>query len=159
MRFLLALILLLGQSAYAQQMVLVFLHFKSDKPEIPKEQVDKIMEGYFANIKKMANDGKLLVAGPFEGGGGIFIFNSKSVDDVYEWFRSDPGVKSNRWDVEILPFQSRTGKPMLVKEPFEMTSYQFVRFTSYVAKFNLNDLPDLMRKHNNHLAEIKNLEM
>jgi uncharacterized protein YciI len=58
-------------SASAQPMVIVFLHHKADKPELPKEQVDKIMEGHFANIKKLASEGKLLTAGPFEGGGGI----------------------------------------------------------------------------------------
>ncbi|GHM99715.1 hypothetical protein WSM22_12050 [Cytophagales bacterium WSM2-2] len=135
-------------------MVFVFLHFKSDKAELPKEQVDKIMEGHFANIKKMAAVGKLLVAGPFDGGGGIFIFNSKSVSDVREWLKDDPGIKNNRWNVEVLPFRPRVGKPTLVKEPFEMTSYQFVTFTSYVAKFNVNDLPQLVKKHDEYLKEI-----
>src|SRR6185295_4168302 len=99
MRFIIALVFLVGQSVFAQQMVFVFLHYKSDKTELPQEQVDKIMEGHFANMKKLADERKLLVAGPFEGGGGVFIFNSRSSDEVREWIKFDPGVKNNRWNV------------------------------------------------------------
>src|SRR6478735_2054305 len=67
---LLSIIILSNQCVFAQSLVFVFLHHKTDKAELPKEQVDKIMEGHMANIQKMAKEGKLLVAGPFEGGGG-----------------------------------------------------------------------------------------
>ena len=148
-------ILITGHAAVAQDMVFVFLHHRTDKSDLPKEQVDKIMEGHFANMKKMASEGKLLVAGPFEGGGGIYIFKSKSVDDVKEWLRPDPGIQNNRWKVEMLPFYPRVGQPQLVNEPYQMTSYQFIRFTSYIAKFNINDVPELMKKHDDYLNEIK----
>jgi len=136
-------------------MTIVFLHHKPDKPELPKEQVDKIMEGHFANIKKLANEGRLLVAGPFEGGGGIFIFNSKSTEEVNEWLKNDPGVVNKRWNVEVLPYRPRLGVPRLVKEPYQMVDYSFIRFTSYVSKFNAYDVPELLKKHDDYLAEIK----
>jgi len=142
-------------SVSAQPTVIVFLHHKSDKPELSKEQVDKIMEGHFANIKKLASEGKLLVAGPFEGGGGIFIFNSTSVDEVNEWLKNDPGVANKRWNVELLPYRARLGNPQLVKEPYQMVNYTFVRFTSYVAKFNVYDVPQILKKHDDYLSEIK----
>jgi uncharacterized protein YciI len=148
--------LLLGWgSVSAQSMVIVFLHHKTDKPELAKEQVDKIMEGHFANIKRLANDGKLLVAGPFEGGGGIFIFNSKSINEVDEWLKNDPGVQNKRWNVEILPYRPRLGLPRLVNEPYQMINYQFIRFTSYIAKFNVYDVPEILKKHDEYLGEIK----
>ncbi len=140
---------------FAQDYVFVFLHHRDDKPELPKEQLDKIMEGHMANIKKMANDGKLLVAGPFEGSGGIFIFKSKSLQEVRQWLSSDPGVKANRWNVEVLPYYPHIGIPRLTSELYEMTSYQFIRFTAYIAKFNINDVPELMKKHDDYLKEIQ----
>lgn len=143
------------QMAAAEPMVIVFLHFKADKAELSKEQVDKIMEGHFANMKKLANEGKLVVAGPFEGGGGIFIFKSKSVEDVKEWLKSDPGVQNQRWNVEIQPYRPRTGLPRLVKEPYQMTTYNFIRFTTYIAKFNVGEVPEILKKHDEYLAEIK----
>jgi len=148
-------VVLLHYSVFSQQLIIVFLHARTDNPELPKEQVERIMEGHFANIKKMASEGKLLVAGPFEGGGGIFIFNSQSVDDVKEWLKPDPGIQNNRWNVEILPFHPRIGKPMLVKEPYEMVSYQFVRFDTYIAKFNIGEAPELLKKHDDYINEIK----
>ena len=142
-------------SAHAQENVLVFLHHRTDKVELPKVQVDSIMKGHIANIEKMAAEGKLLVAGPFEGGGGIFIFNTKSFNDVNEWMKNDPGIRSNRWNVEMQHYNRRTGLPQLVKEPYQMTNYHFIRFTAYVAKFNINDIPELMKKHDDYLKEIK----
>jgi uncharacterized protein YciI len=152
---LLTILFLSTQCAFAQELVFVFLHHKADKAELPKEQVDKIMEGHMANIQKMAKDGRLLVAGPFEGGGGIFIFNSHSVDEVTQWLNDDPGVKAQRWNVELQPYRWRVGKPRLVKEPIEMTDYQFIRFVPYIAKFNINDVPELLKKHDDYLKEIR----
>jgi len=152
---LLTLIILLGRCAFAQGLVFVFLHHKADKADLPKEQVDRIMEGHMANITRLANDGKLLVAGPFEGGGGIFIFNSSSVNEVTQWLSDDPGVKAQRWNVEVQPYHWRVGQPRLVPEPIEMTTYQFVRFIPYIAKFNINDVPELLKKHDDYLKEIQ----
>ncbi len=151
----LSIIILSSQCAFAQELVFVFLHHKADKVELPKEQVDKIMDGHMANIRKMANDGRLLVAGPFEGGGGIFIFNSRSVAEVTQWLDDDPGVKAKRWNVEVQPYRWRVGQPRLVQEPIEMTDYQFVRFVPYIAKFNINDAPELLKKHDDYLKEIQ----
>jgi len=152
---LLTIMILSGRCVFAQGLVFVFLHHKADKPELPKEQVDKIMEGHMANIKNMAKDGKLLVAGPFEEGGGIFIFNSFSVEEVTQWLNNDPGVKAQRWNVEVQPYQWQVGQPRLVSEPIEMTTYQFVRFIPYIAKFNINDIPELLKKHDDYLKEIQ----
>jgi uncharacterized protein YciI len=96
-----------------------------------------------------------LVAGPFEGGGGIFIFNSKSIAEVNEWLQNDPGVQNKRWNVEIQPYRPRLGTPRLVSEPYQMTSYQFIRFSSYIAKFNVYDVPEILKKHDEYLSEIK----
>jgi len=153
--FFLATIILSARCAFAQELVFVFLHHKSDKAELPKEQVDKIMEGHMANIQKMAKEEKLLVAGPFEGGGGIFIFNSHSVGEVTQWLNDDPGVKAQRWNIEVQPYHWRIGQPRLAQEPIEMTNYQFVRFVPYIAKFNINDVPELLKKHDDYLKEIQ----
>jgi uncharacterized protein YciI len=152
---LLAAIILSVRCAFAQELVFVFLHHKVDKVELPKEQVDKIMEGHMANIRKMAKEERLLVAGPFEGGGGIFIFNSHSVTEVTQWLNDDPGVKAQRWNVEVQLYYWHVGQPRLVNEPIEMITYQFVRFMPYIAKFNINDVPELLKKHDDYLKEIK----
>jgi uncharacterized protein YciI len=143
-------------SAHAQyNRIFVFLNKRTDKAELPKEQVDKLMEGHMANINRLAKEGKLVAAGPFDGGGGIFIFNSSSIEEVKRWLATDPGVQADRWKIEMLPFQFRLGKDMTLKEPYEMVSYQFIRYTPNIAKFNIQEVPELFVKHDDYLKEIK----
>jgi uncharacterized protein YciI len=142
-------------SAQSNSYVFIFLNKRTDQKELPKEQVDKLMEGHMANINKMAKEGHLLAAGPFEGGGGIFIFNTKSKEDVSEWIKGDPAIQANRWNVEMLLYTPRTGGACLAKEPYEMTMYSFVRYVPNIAKFNVQDAPELFGKHDDYLKTIK----
>ena len=142
-------------SAQPKSYVFVFLHTRSDKAELPKEEVDKIMAGHMANINKMAKEGKLQAAGPFEGGGGIFIFNSSSKENVNEWLKADPGIQANQWNVEMLLYTPRWGSVCAVKEPYEMTMYSFVRYIPNIAKFNVQEAPEIFGKHDDYLKEIK----
>lgn len=141
--------------AQSNKFTFVFLNKKVDKAELPKEETDKIMEGHMANINKMAKEGKLIVAGPFEGGGGIFIFNSTSVEEVKEWISEDPGIKAKRWNIEVLPFIIRAGSACTLKEPYKMTMYQFVRYTANLTKFTIGDAPLTFKKHDEYLKKIE----
>jgi len=155
-RLLLPVLLTICVTSFAQnKFTFVFLNNKADKAALPKEDVDKIMEGHMANINKMAKEGKLIAAGPFEGGGGMFIFKSTSVDEVKVWINDDPGVKANRWNIEILPFTVRAGSVCSVKEPYEMTMYNFVRYTSNLTKFTIGDAPLTFKKHDEYLKKIE----
>lgn len=148
---LLTIIILSARCVFAQGLVFVFLHHKPDKVELPKDQVDKIMSWHMANIQRMAKEGKLLVAGPFEGGGGIFIFDSPDVEEVARWLDDDPGVKAHRWTVEVQPYHWRVGQPRLAPEPYEMTQYNFVRFVP----LSKSDKAGLFKKHDLFLKEIE----
>lgn len=133
----------------------VFLNKKSDAEQIPKEQLDKIMEGHMANINRLAEEGKLISAGPFEGGGGIFILNTTSIDEATQWLSTDPGVKANRWNIEILPYQPRIGSVCTVNEPYEMVTYQFIRFKANVAKSTGQDYSKIFFNHDAYLKQLE----
>jgi uncharacterized protein YciI len=141
--------------AQSNKFIFVFLNHKADKAELSKEEVDKIMEGHMANINKMAQEGKLIAAGPFEGGGGIFIFKSTSVEEVKEWISEDPGIKAKRWNIEVLPFTIRTGSVCAVKEPYEMTMYNFIRYNTNLTKFTIGDAHLTFKKHDDYLKKIE----
>jgi uncharacterized protein YciI len=125
----------------------VFLNKKTDKEELPKEQIDKLMEGHMANMQRLANEDKLIAAGPFEGGGGIFIFKSDSIEQVKEWISTDPGVQAKRWNIEILPYKSLVGSICKIGEPYEMVSYHFIRFWPEIKKFTVSEAPSLIVEH------------
>jgi uncharacterized protein YciI len=132
----------------------VFLNNKPDAVKLSKEESERIMSGHMANIERLAKEGKLIVAGPFEGGGGIFIFKTTSVDEAKSWLDTDPGVKANRWNVEILPYKPRVNSVCSAKEPYEMVTYQFIRFTANKSKSTARDYPQIFYKHDDFLKEL-----
>lgn len=76
------------------------------------EESAKIQEGHMANIRKMAESGKLIVAGPMGDNGdlrGIFIFNAKSPDEVRDMVNEDPAIKSGRLVLELHRWYAAAG--------------------------------------------------
>ncbi len=141
-------------AVHGQEYMFVFLNSKKDKAELPKEQLSKLMEGHQANIKRLAKEEKLIAAGPFEGGGGLFIFHSNSKKQVEEWLSTDPGIQAQRWDVEILPYEPRKGSVCSLKEPYVMTMYNFVRYEINVSKDTFSDLSDAIKEHDQYLKKL-----
>lgn len=136
---------LLGyNSTLAQGYVLVFLNNKPDKEVLSEERTAELMKQHLANIEKLAKEGKLLVAGPFDGGGGIFIFNTNDLTLTREWLESDPAVKANRWNLEIFKVEFDKGGACLVEEPYEMVTYNFLRvnFINDIANYKMNKTAD-----------------
>jgi len=140
--------------AQSPELIFVFLNKRTDKAELPEAEVKKIMDGHMANIERLAKEGKLISAGPFDGGGGIFIFKSKSTAEVKTWLQTDPGVQANRWRVEILPYYPHVGGACAVTEPYEMTSYHFVRYIPNIAKFNIQDAPRIFKSHEDYMKAL-----
>jgi uncharacterized protein YciI len=154
------LLMLINQPITAQtpEHIFVFLNKKADKAELPEEEVKKIMDGHMANINRLAKEGKLIAAGPFDGGGGIFIFKSNSIEQVHEWLKTDPGVQANRWNVEVLPYYPRLGSVCAVGESYKMVTYQFIRYTPNITKYNINQLPLIFNKHHDYLNTLRGSE-
>ncbi|HMV07732.1 MAG TPA: YciI family protein [Cyclobacteriaceae bacterium] len=138
--FVLFLFVTLDVAAFAQakSYTFVFLNNKPDKEVLSKEKSDSIMQGHMNNIGRLAKEGKLLAAGPFEGGGGLFVLNTISVDEAKQWLETDPGVKAKRWNIEMFPFTPTVNSICPVGEKYEMVFYQFVRFTAAASSESIN---------------------
>jgi uncharacterized protein YciI len=142
-------------TAYAQMpYTFIFLNKKTDADQLPKEEISKIMEGHMANMGLLANEGKLVAAGPFNGGGGIFIMKTSNIDEAKSWISTDPGIKARRWNVEMFPYQPRHGSICPVSEPYEMVEYAFVRFNAAVSKFTASTYPQIIKKHDDYLKQL-----
>jgi uncharacterized protein YciI len=146
--------LVLVSMAVAQPYTFVFLNKRTDLPELHKAEVDRIMEGHMANINRLATESKLLVAGPFEGGGGIFVLNTGSTEEAKQWLTTDPGVKAERWRMEYLPVTFRTGGACAVGEEYEMTSYHFIRYGLTLTKFNVQQASQTVVKHGQYMKQL-----
>lgn len=72
-----------------------------------KEEKAKYFEGHMANISRLAKEGKLAVAGPFEKNDrnyrGIFIFNVSTVEEAQALVETDPAVKAKIFEAEMTP--------------------------------------------------------
>ncbi|MDN5201471.1 YciI family protein [Fulvivirgaceae bacterium BMA10] len=88
-----------------------------DRPELPKAQVDSIQAAHMANIGKMAEENVLMLAGPFEGGGGIFILKLESMEAAEKMAARDPAVRAGRLLTKIRPWY--TGKGVFTAESKE----------------------------------------
>lgn len=154
--FALLLFLAVTGGALAQQKTytIVFLNKKANAEQLEDAVMQKLMDGHMANIRRLGKEGKLLVAGPFDGGGGIFIFNTASQEEAENWLITDPGVRAGRWIIEILPYTPRTGSVCPAAEPLQMVTYTFVRFTAIVQKYNASNYPILIRQHEAYMKKI-----
>jgi uncharacterized protein YciI len=65
-------------------------------------------------------------------------------------------VQANWWNTEVLPFTVRHGGICHVNEPYEMVTYNFVRFKATVTKITAQDFPDILRRHDDFLKQLEN---
>ena len=87
--------------------IVVLLVRPPDAPELAKPVLDKLQEEHLANIRRLASEGKLFKAGPFEDYSGrnvrgMFILKTDSLEQARAWVQSDPSVKAGRVKPEYL---------------------------------------------------------
>ncbi|MBL6447407.1 hypothetical protein JMN32_13905 [Fulvivirga sp. 29W222] len=142
-------------NAHAQEKYMfVFLHSNPEKEVLSEQAMDSLQKGHMANIQRLSSEDKLLVAGPFEGGGGIFILNTNSISEAREWINTDPAIKAHRYRIEILPWTPRSGGICKVSEDTKMVFYTFIRYQSHITKFNVQQAPEWFLKHDRYSHEI-----
>jgi uncharacterized protein YciI len=107
-----------------------------------------------ANIKRLAAEGKLVAAGPFEQGGGMFILNTTSTAEANEWLSTDPGVQAKRWDIETFLYTPRIGSVCKAPEPYEMVLYSFIRFDAAAGKSPDNTYQQILKKHEEYIDQL-----
>jgi uncharacterized protein YciI len=86
--------------------IMAFL--KSGKTELSdKAERDRLQGEHMKNIIRMAEDGKLLIAGPFMDNQivrGIYIFDVSTVEEARELTSTDPAIKAGVLEMELHPW-------------------------------------------------------
>lgn len=97
----------LGADDYGmRRYVMAFLRAGPDRSHDP-EIAAALQRGHLDHIRQMAEDGKLVAAGPFLDGGelrGIFIFAVDTIEEAEALTAADPAVQAGRLAMELKPW-------------------------------------------------------
>ncbi len=97
----------LGADEYGmKRYVMAFLKRGPNRDRSEQEAID-LQNAHMANIERLAEEGKLIVAGPFLDDGdirGIYIFDVESIDEAEELTASDPAIQAGSLVMELHPW-------------------------------------------------------
>lgn len=109
----------LGADEYGMKpYILVIL--KTGEVEIKnKKMVDSLFTGHMKNIGRLADMGKLVVAGPLQKNEknyrGIFILNVKTIEEAKQLLNTDPAIKAKLLNSELFEWYGSAALPMYLK--------------------------------------------
>jgi uncharacterized protein len=102
-----------GDTTYVMRRYVMVLLYRGKKAhKYSKEEKAKIQAGHMENIGRLANEGKLLVAGPFGDDTdlrGIFILDCESVEEAEKLVNTDPAVIAGTLRMELHPWWTAKG--------------------------------------------------
>ena len=102
----------LGADEYGmKQYVIAFLYAGPNRPTDPEES-KTLMRGHLDNIHRLAESGKLVLAGPMGDDGelrGIYVFDVKTVAEAEELTRTDPAIQRGSLRMELHPWYGSAG--------------------------------------------------
>jgi uncharacterized protein YciI len=80
-----------------------------------KDKINELFRGHMTNINRLAEQGKLVVAGPFKKNAnnyrGLFIFNVKTIAEAQELLALDPAVQQKLFDAELYEWYGSAALP------------------------------------------------
>ena len=85
----------------------MFLLFLKRDPNrtLDSSKAAELQRAHLKNIAKMAEEGKLVLAGPFFGNGeirGIYIFNVDSIEEAEKLANTDPAIQAGSLEMELV---------------------------------------------------------
>jgi uncharacterized protein YciI len=102
-----------ASNADSELRYVVFLRLNPDRPSLPMEKRQNIQDAHMANIRKLADEGILVAAGPMEDTpvtiNGIFIFSAPSLAEAERIAALDPSVAAKRNTVDVHPWWGPAG--------------------------------------------------
>ncbi len=110
---------------------LVLLVRPANRPQLDQEAAQELQEAHMANIRKLAKEGKLVLAGPFLDDTplrGIFVLKTQSAVEAKKWVFTDPSVRSNRLAPEIHTWIQTTSTFRTPPETTPMENYAVVMY-------------------------------
>lgn len=156
-----------AQGAAAAHYYVIFLRPDPARKPLTKEDGDRIQTAHMANIHKMADEGILFAAGPFDDTphtiSGIFVFKAGSLEEAQSIAAKDPTVVEHRNTVDVHAWDGPAGigdeyfrlHKLDPKTPENMQVHPFcmlVRGEGWAAHA---DREALLAAHERYIADLK----
>jgi uncharacterized protein YciI len=97
----------LGADDYGMRTYVMAFLKKGPNRTSDKNEAAKLQAAHMANIGKLAEEGKLAIAGPFLDNGelrGIYIFNVETIEEAKKLTETDPAIKAGSLVMELHPW-------------------------------------------------------
>jgi uncharacterized protein len=106
----------LGADDYGmRRYVMAFLKAGPDRSH-DAETAARLQRGHLDNIRRLAEDGRLVLAGPFLDAGeirGIFVFAVDTLEEARALVETDPAVQAGRLSMELHPWYGSAALMMM----------------------------------------------
>ena len=106
----------LGADEYGMKMYSLVILKTGVSSSLSKKESDSIFVGHLHNIQRLAKEGKLVAAGPLgkndKNYRGIFILNTKTIDEAKQLLQTDPAIYHKLLDVEVFQWYGSAALPM-----------------------------------------------
>jgi len=93
-----------GADDYGMKKYVVAFLKRGPNRELDSKKAAQLQKAHLENIVKMAEEGKLVLAGPFFGSGeirGIYIFNVESIEKAKILTNTDPAIQAGSLEMEL----------------------------------------------------------
>jgi uncharacterized protein YciI len=119
----------LGADDYGMKMYVLVL-LKTGPVNIDDKKInDSLFAGHIKNIQRLADEGKLSVAGPLQKNDknyrGIFILNVKTIDEAKALLQTDPTIKAQVLDAELYGWYGSAALPMYLPASEKVNKLNF----------------------------------
>lgn len=94
----------LGADEYGMRTYVMALLKAGPNRSHDSTEAARLQRAHMDNIQRMAEEGELIMAGPFLNGGelrGIYVFDADSVEEAREMTMTDPAVQAGRLEMEL----------------------------------------------------------
>jgi len=93
-----------GADEYGMKKYVIAFLKKGPNRDLDSAKANELQMAHLKNIGRMADEGKLALAGPFFGDGalrGIYIFNVESIEEAQKLTNSDPAIQAGSLVMEL----------------------------------------------------------
>ena len=105
-----------GDTTYVmKKYYLVLLKANPDKEPLDSARVMDIQQAHLDNISRLADLGKIVIAGPMGDDGnlrGIFVMDCLSLDEAESLVQTDPAIQQKRLLAEVHPWWAAKGSQL-----------------------------------------------